>query len=283
MARQTLDQWIREVLLDPDKDGPCTAISLVHMSGQVEKELHTVKFGGKPRDPKELAALFRGKAENYAAEITGVQTFNLLAFYNDRAESQARKPFMIHGENDYGGLATEPPTKEGQTMQGMRHTEAVIQLAFRQTQVLFDSSQRTIDRLITHNERLMTENREAMDIFKQMMIQHLEEKHSRKMEEMQYARSSEERAKWISMLPALANSLTGRNIFPQHSEDTALLDSIIDSLDEKTAMQLQSAVPPALWGAVMERATRRLREKHAKEAEKMAASQMNGKDTGALQ
>lgn len=261
MARQTLDQWVREALIDPDKDGKCTSMSLVHMQGQNEKELHTVRFGPKPWDPKELASLFRGKAESYASDITGVQTFNLLAFYDNRNEPQARKPFIIHGENDYGGLATEPPTKEGQTMQGMRHMEAVIQLAFRQTAMLFESSNQTIKSLVEQNAQLMRENRDGFDIVKELMIKQIEGDHKHRMEQLQYERSTRERAKWLGMAPALVNTLTGKPIFPQGNEDTALIESVVDSLDEDAIQKLATIIKPEVWAPLASRMANHLRQR----------------------
>lgn len=263
MAKQTLDQWIRDALVDPDKEGRCTSMALVHISGPnaAEKEIHTIRFGPKPHEPRELAALFRGKAESYAAETTGVQTFCVLAFYDNRSEPQARKPLMVHGENDYGGLATEPPTKEGQTMQGMRHMEAVIQLAFRQTQMLFDASNQTTKALLDQNRQLMQENRDSFEIVKELMIKQIEGQHQHEMQALQYQRTSAERAKWIGMAPALVNSLTGKNIFPQNAGDTALIETMMDSLDEQTIQQLSTLIKPEVWAPLAARMAERFRQR----------------------
>lgn len=257
MKRQTLDQWVRECLLDPDKDGKCTAMTLVHMQGQAEKELHTVRFGPKPWDPKELAALFRGKAESYAAEMMGTQTFNLLAFYADRGEPQARKPMLIHGETDHHGM-TEPPTKEGQTMQGMRHMEAVIQLAFRQTAMLFESSQSTITQLVQQNGTLMRENRESFEMMKELMIRQIQTDDERIMKRLEYERKTAERSKWLGMAPALVNTLSGRDIFPQANADTALIDAVVDSIDEEGISKLSTIIKPEVWAPLASRMAKRL-------------------------
>src|SRR5262245_18485059 len=211
MAKQTLDQWIREALLDTDKDGKCSAMTLVHLvAGNSEREIHSVKFGPKPWEPKHLADLFRGKAENYASELTGIQSFCVLAFYGDSNEPQARKSKMIKGDTMHDGLATEPPTKEGQIMQGMRHLEAAMQLALGQTGRLFDASAKTLAAVLEHNGRLLQENRDAFDIVKEMMIKQIEGNHTHKMTEMTYQRKTEERSKMLGMAPALINSLMGR-------------------------------------------------------------------------
>ncbi len=257
MKRQTLDQWVRECLVDPDKDGKCTAMTLVHMQGQAEKELHTVRLGGKPWDPKDLAGLFRGKAEAYAAELMGTQTFNILAFYADRGEPQARKPFVLQGETDHHGM-TEPPTKEGQTMQGMRHMEAVIQLAFRQTAMLFEQSQHTVTALVQQNGTLMRENRESFEMMKELMIRQIQTDDERAMKRLEYERKSSERSKWLGMAPALVNTLTGRDIFPQSNADTALIDAVVDSIDEEGISKLSTIIKPEVWAPLASRMAKRL-------------------------
>lgn len=279
MAKQTLDQWIREALLDADKDGKCTAMTLVHLvAGNSEREIHTVKFGPKAWDPKHLADLFRGKAENYASDLTGIQSFCVLAFYADRNEPQARKPMMIRGDTMHDGLATEPPTKEGQIMQGMRHLEAAMQLALGQTGRLFEASAKTLQTVLEHNARLLTENRDAFDIVKEMMIKQIEGNHTHKMTEMTYQRKTEERAKMLGMAPALINSLMGREIFPQASADTALLDTLMDEVDDNAIQMLATVLKPEVMGALSTRMAKRMKERRLKREEKEALTQ--GPDAG---
>lgn len=280
MAKQTLDQWIREALLDTDKDGKCSAMTLVHLvAGNSEREIHSVKFGPKPWEPKHLADLFRGKAENYASELTGIQSFCVLAFYGERNEPQARKPMMIKGDTMHDGLATEPPTKEGQIMQGMRHLEAAMQLALGQTGRLFDASAKTLATVLEHNGRLLAENRDAFEIVKEMMIKQIEGNHTHKMAEMTYQRKTEERSKILGMAPALVNSLMGREIFPQASADTALLDTLMDEVDDNAIQMLATVLKPEVMGALSTRMAKRMKERRAKREQTEALSE--GSDPGA--
>lgn len=261
MAKHTLDQWIREAILDTGNKGPCTALSLVHIQAPAgEKEVHTLELGaGQQYDPLDLAKSFRGRAENHASEMMGMQTFNLLAFYNNRTEAQARRPFTVAGQMEYSGM-TEPPSKEGQTMQGMRHQEAVIQMGLRHTQFLFETQAQTVTALINHNKALMGENREAFEVMKELMIQQINSNHTREMERLAYERSSAERAKWLGMAPGLVNSLLGKEIFPQSNVDSTLIESIMKSLDDESIQMLQAKIPAPLWGALMERMTQAMRK-----------------------
>lgn len=267
MARQTLDQWIRDAILDDTKDGKCTAMTLVHIANQNERELHTIKFGGRAWEPKELASLFRGKAEAYAADIVGAQTFNVLAFYADRSEAQNRKPFIVQGEHDMSHT-TEPPTKEGQLMQGMRHMEAVMQMAFTQTRMLFESSNAMLTILATQNAKLASENRDAFEIVKDMMIKQVERDDERIMKRLTYQRQTEERSHWMSLVPALVNSFVGKEIIPQNLSDSKLIDAMIESLTEEDIGQLSQIIRPEIWAPLAGRMKDALQRKRLKEEQR---------------
>lgn len=278
-GRQTTDQWIRDALLDTEKDGDCTAISLIHMVGTREQEIYTMKLGGRANDPKELAQIFRTKAENHAAEIPGSQTFNLLAFYANRAEPQARKPFMITGEaTEQGQLVTEGPTGSGIVQQCMRHNEVHTQIALRHTAAMIEASSRMLDRLASHNEKLMSQNQEAMDIVKEVMIARVTDQRDHQMKTLQFERDTQERQKWLSYGPALINGLLNREVFPQATADTALIETIIESLSEEDIMKLASSgiIKPEIWGPLAQRMRHSLERK--RKAHEMHAEMSNGLD-----
>jgi hypothetical protein len=253
-GRQTIDQWIREALLDTEKDGDCTALSLIHMTGTRENEIHTMKLGGRAMDPKELAQIFRTKAENHAAEIPGTQTFNLLAFYANRPEPQARKPFTVVGEaTDAGQLVTEGPTEKGIIQQTMRHNEAYTQITLRHTAAMIESSARMLDRMATHNEKLMKENHDALEIIKELTLGRITDQREHDLKRLQYERETAERQKWLSYGPALVNGLLNREIFPQATADTALIEAIIENISEDDIVKLSSIIKPELWGPLAQR------------------------------
>jgi hypothetical protein len=275
--RITLDQWIRSALTDEDKEGACTTMSLVHKQGVADLEVHSVRFGAKNTDPKALADLFQAKADAYSQDLTGVQTFNLLAFYGNRTSPEARHPFLVTSQTDYQGLATEPPDERGKTMQGMRLTEAIVQGTFRQTSVVFQATQMMIENLLKQNTVLMAENREYFEITKNALVEQAKREHSFEMSRLEYERSSGERRKWLSMLPALANTIFGREVFPQNTADTALLEAAVDNLTAEQAQKLAASLPPEIVGPLMQRLAQ-IHEKKELEAERArvaALSRMN--------
>jgi hypothetical protein len=278
VARQTLDQWIHEALTDPDKDGKCTRIALIHRAGVKEQEIHVVKIGGRQWDAKQLAKTLLGKAENYAAELPGVQTFNLLAFYDDNPQFGAIKPFMVNGETELPGLATEGPTKDGLTQQAMRHSEAIIQMAFRQTNAMCDAMVRMMAETTADNINLRRENREASELVRDAMLKLAEQRDQSAMKRLEFQRATEERKKWLSFGPALINALLGREVFPQSMADTALIDAIAESLSETDIQKLAATgvIKPEVWGPLAQRMAQVL--EHKRIAHEQARQAMNGVD-----
>lgn len=252
MARKTMQAWIQEALTDEDKEGKCTALVLVHFVGSTEREIHAVKFGGRQWTAKDLANLFRGKAETYSQDLTGVQEFCLLGFYN-KGEPEARFPFRINGENDYGGLSTEGPTGTGLVQQAMRHTEAMVQACFRANASMHDNQAAMISSLSNMLQRTFQERNEAYELVTKLTLSITQGQHDGRMKELEFKRSSDERREMMRMLPALANTITGKEVFPQETADSALIDALIESLDEKGIETLASVVPKHLWGAMASR------------------------------
>ena len=276
--RKTLESWIREALTDPDKEGKCSMISLVHMVGQQQKELHTTKFGGgKSWSENELGAMFRGKAEAYCQDLPGVQTFQLLAFYGDRTTPESFQPFIVNVNAEYG-LGTESPTDQGRLQMSMRREEMLIQQVYRRQQVLDEYTLRVIERQGHMIETLASENRDAFGIVKDMLMEKALSDHTRKMQQLQFERDTTERKKWLSYAPPLLNMILGREIFPQSTADTALVDSIADSLTEEDVMKLAGSLKPELWGPLASRMHSYMQKKKAEDDNIRQLSQLTSSD-----
>lgn len=264
MARKSIQAWIHEAMVDPDKDDPISMMALVHMTGQQTREIHTTKFSsGKSWEAKALAEMFRGKAETYSQDLSGVQTFNLLAFYGGRSEPQAAFPFIVNSVADPANahLSTEPPTAEGKAMQGMRQTEMLFQQTYRRQAAQDDYTLRLLEIQNRMLSETMSENREMFVVMKEMMMTTALNQHQHKMKELEYQRSSEERKKFLTFVPPLVNTILGRDVFPQSTEDTALIESIADSLSEEDVMKIAGVIKPEMLGPLMARVEKALIKK----------------------
>lgn len=278
--RKTLAQWIKEAINDPDKDGPLTMMALVHMVGQQQKELHTTKFApGKDWKETDLADMFRGKAETYCQDLPGLQTFQLLAFYGGRSEPEAFLPFVINVNADVGnGLATEAPTEQGKTQQSMRHTEMLLQQVYRRQQVMDDFTMSMIERLGGMVEKLTHENQEAFSVMKELLMEQATKTHEHKMAQLKFERDTAERKKWLSYAPPLLNTLLGREVFPQATADTALIESVADALTEEDIHKLAGSLKPELWGPLAYRMHQYMQKKNKELEQQKAAAALVSPD-----
>ncbi len=270
MARKTLDRWIDEAMSDPEKKR-ITRITLVHMVGMQYQEIHSVRFSDKGgHEAKTLATMFRGKAETYCQDLPGVQTFVLWAYYGAE-EPEARQPFMVNVQADPGtmGLSTEPPTETGEKMQRMRQNEAMFQQVYRRQQTMDDFSLRMIDIQGKMIDRLMHESMDNMRIATELMVKSQLDNHTQRMQEAAYIRSSEERKKWLEFAPVLINTLLGKEIFPQSTEDTVLIETLANAVDEDMLGKLMGVgIPDAMMGPLAARVAKAM-EKKRTEAEKI--------------
>lgn len=281
---QTIEQWIIEQHAAGTVEegyGTLTMLSLVHVKGIAEQEVHTVRLTtGKKWTHKELATLFQKRAEQYCEQLSGVQLFYILAFYENRTESQARKPYRVNGSTDLletmGG--TEGPTGAGLTQQAMRHMESVYQLSIRAMASAYQAQENAMNRLAQMNEKLLHETSEAREIVTTLMLEKSNKAHEYRMDELKYIRGSEERTKLLTQVPALVNTLFGREIFPQNTEDTALLNAIAEEMDMPRVQKLMTSgvFSPKLMGLLATRMERYLTNQNAKEA--MVIRQTKGID-----
>jgi hypothetical protein len=274
--RTTLDAWIQDAMTDPDKER-ITRFTLVQMQGTGHLEIHTYKFASEKSsaDPKQLANMFRGKAETYAQDLPGVQTFNLWAYYG-KEEPEARQPFTVNVAIDpmAGGLYTEPPTDQGLTMQKMRQNEALMQQVYRRQQVQDEWVIRWAEMQSRENERLRREGIDREQIMLDMMRQNILNDHTMRMDALKYHRETEERKKWLQFAPALVNQLLGTEIFPQSTEDSALIEGIAEHISEDHLKMLGSlGIPDALLGPLAGRVQKALKAKR-EENETMRALPM---------
>ncbi len=274
--KQALDKWIEEAICDPDKSEPCKRIVLVHMFGTSQREIHTVTIGtGSGKDPKMMGALFKGKAESYAQDLPGVQTFNLLAFYGSESEPSAFHPFTLTGDTFHPGLATEAPDSQGLVQMLMRHYEVDKKLQVQERVAATDTLMQMIDFLSKALVKSQEENSEAFAIMKEIMLEKTLNAHDLRMKEMAFARTTGEREKLMKIAPALVNQISGKEVFPQSTVDSAILEGIVENVDFESIQKIVGSggkdgkeLPPELVGMLLSRMTE-IQEKKNKEAARM--------------
>src|SRR5271170_1032521 len=123
---------------DETRGGVCAKIALVHMRGADDgREVWTAPVNGKK--PGELAEIFQRKAQSTAQDLglggSGVQMFELWAFYSDgagkvRKEPEAWHPLPVKSKQPRDGFGTEGPSGAGPEAQRMRHLEGAQQQVY---------------------------------------------------------------------------------------------------------------------------------------------------------
>lgn len=275
MATQSIQSWIEEVANDPAKSKPCTGFALSHVVGTTRKEVDSVLFGSKSWTTEELAKRFKYKADNHASELPGVQYFELAAFYGT-TEAQAFKTFRINGALEYDGISSEGPTGQGMFQQGMRHLEAMTQATFRKDAHMFETMKEVVDIVTKRYHEASVELRDATQIVNQLVREKIESEVKQDKERLEYERSTQERKMWLGLLPPLANTITGREIFPQSFADSKMVEAIIDSLDEEQIAQLGGILKPEQMAIFANRATNRLRQLREKREQETAITKTEG-------
>lgn len=289
---KTLQSWIEDALTDPDKvdaDGnqrPISGMTLVHLKGEAVQEIHSVRFTkGKSYTGASLHTLFRGKADSFAQGFPGVQTFQLMAFYG-QAEPEAFQPFQVMGTLDNNGQGTEAPDDRGERQQKMRWTDAFMTQMFMRQQQLdstfartLELQNKTIELLGSRVVDLQSENIEAIKLLVEGMAERATNQNEAKMQQLAYERQTQERQAIIKSVPYLANTILGKEVFPQSVADTALLEQIAESITVEQAMQLAQMIDPKVAGVLLSRFNAVIEKKlQARAIEEAKSQQLKGKD-----
>ena len=269
--RETIYDWIYQCFNDPEltndgKKEPAGMVLLHVKNGLKVTEIDSVTFGsGKKWVLEELAERFETKADFYAQDLTGVQMFQLNAFYEGSKEPKSRKPFRVTGALSHGedGLDTEGPTPTGIVQSLMRHNEVILQTCNKQTAMLFEMSAQMMQIMAQEKNKLINDNQDQFALIRDLMMKQLELGHTGRMEMLEYERKSEDRKAMLRMLPSLANSITGKEIFTESAEDTALVDTVAEELTPEMLKKLAEILPPKVTGMLATRMAKALDKKQA--------------------
>jgi hypothetical protein len=278
--KTSLQGWIAGAMNDTDYEKSCDRIVLVHVTlGGTETEVKLAKIGqGRAWSPESLADFFWNTAQTYCQDLPNAQTFRLLAFFGS-AEPRLRHPFMVAGQFDNHGLGTEPPTPEGQKMQGMRHNEALMTGLFNERMAVLEMPLRTIRAMSDYQGMLMkdlhetrSENADFVRVMKEILFEEASKRLDRDLAVRKFERDSRDREMIVKLLPIALNELTGREVVPQSTADSMLIEALADGLDENAVQKIMEsgAIPPELMGILMSRMRKALEAKRKRHEDALA-------------
>ncbi|MDE2021038.1 MAG: hypothetical protein KGJ13_11935 [Patescibacteria group bacterium] len=275
MARKykTLQTWIEEALSDTEKEAPLAGLSLVYKKPEGgSKVVYDVKIAGKTWDVAKLTDLFTGKAEAFAQDLPGIQRFELQAFYKDRREPESTHNFIVSdGEISQGGrerVVKEDASASGLTAQLMRHLERKDQILTEVVQTFAATSlqQRVNDQ--NRMDKMQEELNDAYTIVREMVIRETQGQHEMRMKELQFQRDSENSKTMWRLAPALVNGASGKEVFPQATADTALIEGLANYVTpEKLKMLIEmGAIPQEAAAPLLLRLNQIAQQKQAEAA-----------------
>jgi hypothetical protein len=262
-TREDILGWVKERLEDVEQEGTLAIVGLLHFDGHGrEQEIFSMKAGsGNWGNAEKMGESFYRFAERHAKGLIGQQQFSMIATYGSATKPTRFLPFGMSGMLQFGnvpggGLSTEAPTEIGMRSQGMRMGEIVVQMMLSQIQPTFAVQANLIDRLMRRLAELEAENRELFVALRQELQRTVDLAHEKRLKELEFLRTTEERRRLIKIMPALANAMTGKEIFPTEVEDSALIETLCENVSEdeiKTFAALLGQKSPELSGLMMAR------------------------------
>jgi hypothetical protein len=290
---KTLEQWVRETLSDskehPEtgKEGSCTAMALLYMQPQGgSKELDAIRLTGKTWNPKDIADRLRGKAETYAQDMGGQQTFQIHAFFGSR-EPQAFHNFrVVDGEIASGGTdrgVKENPDSTGLVAFTMRHLERTQEMFQSLAQGFVARSVEREQRLYDREDKMREELHDATLIIREMIMDRRKDVFEMEMQRAKFARDSDNQTRMFQQAPGLINTIAGQEVFPQPVADKTLVDQLCEKVAPENVDQLVAlGVIPIEMAGPLKLRIGQYREEQAKKVEAIkslpAASGLEGED-----
>jgi len=231
--RQTIDAWIQAAISDVIDGRQCSAITCLHLKGVggATEEVVTRPLDG-PVNVKELADHLVGRAEGFAQELPGLQTFKLLAFYGTAAP---HNPFHITISD--GNLmsrteamqAAHEPTPTGLFGQLMKHNEMLVQANMQLTRENMQLAQGVLG-MCLGPQGVIAQSRqselEAIAVVKDATLGMLKERKEARLEELKAVQELQTRKAIMDALPHLVNRWTGHEVFSEVANDSAIITKL---------------------------------------------------------
>ena len=225
MARKwtTVEDWVKDCLLDDSRGAPCTAFVCLHMKAVGSDEVAHRSVTATTADSAEIARHIVSKAEGYSQAFPGHQTFRIEAFYSSN-EPKASFHFNCCEGNLISGTQDTPFSKHETSEKGllgqlMSHNEKIMQMCMSITQTFAVGA-------LPREEGHRREQAEMTVIMRDMLLAQRKEMLEAELQKLQFQRQSDERLLIGKLVPSLANYLTGREVIPQSHADSEILDAI---------------------------------------------------------
>jgi hypothetical protein len=276
---QSLEDWIRDIMGTQREERACTRIVLMHMQAPGDgREVWPAPVNGK--SARELAVMFDRMAKTHAQKLadvgSGVQHFELWAFWGDSSEPGTYLPYPIKGKAKRDGFGTEGPSGLGPEGQKMRHLEGAYAQVYAK-QAHLDKQMMILIEFLGHGyANALAENRKLVFDMLRMYALAEDKSHQHRMAEIRAMNDGQWKGQLTAFAPALMNTAFGKEIFPQGTADSSMLITLVETMAEKKPELLEMFVEslkevPELHGVVAARVHEIVKKKNDKDEERQRA------------
>lgn len=231
--RQTVDTWVQTVIADVIEGRTCTAVTCLHLKGMggATEEVVTRPLEG-PVNIKELADHLVSRAEGFAQELAGLQTFKLLAFYGT---AEPHNPFhftvsdgTVISRSEAMQTAHEP-TPTGLLGQLMKHNEQLVQQNMVLTNANMQLAQGVLG-MCLGPQGIIAQSRqseqEAIAVVKDATLNMFKERKEARIEELKAVQQIQTRKAIMDAIPHMVNRWTGHEVFSETANKAAIVDKL---------------------------------------------------------
>ncbi len=230
--RQTVEQWVAEVIGEVIDGKPCSLIALLHLKGVggSTEEVTGKPIEGGTLNAKDLADHFIGRAEGFSQDLPGLQTFKLVAFYGN---NEPHNPF--HFTTSDGAvtsrsesmMSAHEPTPTGLLGQLMKNNEFLSRQNADLVQQNMTMANGVINACFGNNgivQQSIRSQLEAVEVVKDAMLDMSKQRRELVLEEHKAAQDLQMRKAVMDNLPLITNRLTGREVFDEKASRAKLLE-----------------------------------------------------------
>jgi hypothetical protein len=232
--RQRLDRWLRQQAFGDY--GNLTRLTVKHSAqgtkGSVVGEHRVERITSD--DIRECADTLENMVNDDAGGMGGMQRYVIESWHDDGETASARFAVRVQGyDPDMDNLDSEdaePPTRSGALSQQMRHNEVIMKTLVAGMGGAIQSLQRSAARNAELVETLMAQRMEDFKVVEEA----LSHKHERELSMMEQTAEIERKDKLIekglTLLPAVVNRISGRELVAAPSPRDAMLKGLVDTL-----------------------------------------------------
>lgn len=231
--RQTVDQWVQQVIAEVIDNKACSAVALLHLKGVggATEEVATRPIEGNV-NIREFADNLVTRAEGFSQELPGLQTFKLLAFYGS---NEPHNPFHFTCNDGNvvsrmeAAMSAHEPTPTGLLGQLMKHNENLM----HQNNSLVTANMTLANGMMAMCfgpegaiQQSIRAQLDAISVVRDASLDMYERREKLQRDQLSGAQELQMRKAVIDGIPHFLNRWTGREIFDDNKNKVAIFDEL---------------------------------------------------------